>query len=67
MRPLLLAWNEGGPRARRLHGQASLPRLGQKQFTQLEAESARGSAAHAGDDQRWTLARIKTVIGRRFP
>ncbi|MFF3748671.1 winged helix-turn-helix domain-containing protein [Streptomyces kronopolitis] len=31
-----------------------------------EAELAEGPAAHGGEDQRWTLARIKTVIGRGF-
>lgn len=25
-----------------------------------------GPAAHGWEDQRWTLARVKTVIGRRF-
>ncbi|WP_457786198.1 helix-turn-helix domain-containing protein [[Kitasatospora] papulosa] len=32
----------------------------------LEEELARGPAAHGWPDQRWTLARIKTLIGRRF-
>ncbi|MFD8394763.1 winged helix-turn-helix domain-containing protein [Streptomyces sp. NPDC059680] len=59
-------WNEGGPRALRSQGPASLPRLSQKQFTQLEADLAKGPAAHGWEDQRWTLARIKTLIGRRF-
>jgi hypothetical protein len=27
---------------------------------------AKGPAAHGWEDQRWTLGRIKTVIGRRF-
>ncbi|MEU2516773.1 winged helix-turn-helix domain-containing protein [Streptomyces syringium] len=44
----------------------SLPRLNQKQFTQLEAERAKRPSVHSWEDQRWTLARIKTVIGRRF-
>ncbi|ROV67021.1 winged helix-turn-helix domain-containing protein [Streptomyces globisporus] len=47
-------------------GPASLPRLSEKQFAQLEAELAKAPAAHGWEDQRWTLARIKTVIGRRF-
>nr|WTB29443.1 hypothetical protein OG781_07975 [Streptomyces sp. NBC_00830] len=53
-------WNEGGPRALRSQGPASLPRLSQKQFTQLEADLAKGPAEHGWEDQRWTLARIKT-------
>ncbi|MGW0623135.1 IS630 family transposase [Streptomyces sp. NPDC002765] len=59
-------WDEGGPRALRSQGPASLPWLSQEQFAQLEAELAKGPAAHGWEDQRWTLARIKTVIGRRF-
>ncbi|MFG2416925.1 helix-turn-helix domain-containing protein [Streptomyces goshikiensis] len=27
---------------------------------------AKGPVAHGWPDQRWTLARIKTLIGRRF-
>lgn len=59
-------WATGGPRALRSQGPASLPRLSEKQFAQLEAELAKGPAAHGWEDQRWTLGRIKTVIGRRF-
>ncbi|MFG2639185.1 winged helix-turn-helix domain-containing protein [Streptomyces sp. NPDC048362] len=33
----------------------------------LEEELAKGPLAHGWPDQRWTLARIKTLIGRRFP
>jgi hypothetical protein len=32
----------------------------------LEAELAKGPAAHGWEDQRWTLNRVKTVIDRRF-
>ncbi|MER6639021.1 winged helix-turn-helix domain-containing protein [Streptomyces microflavus] len=60
------AWAESGPRALRSQGPASLPRLSEKQFAQLEAELAKGPAAHGWEDQRWTLSRVKTVIGRRF-
>ncbi|GGW65134.1 hypothetical protein GCM10010381_57610 [Streptomyces xantholiticus] len=59
-------WDEGGPRALRSQGPASLPRLSQKRFAQLEAELAKGPAAHGWEDQRWTQSRVKTVIGRRF-
>ncbi|WP_432037885.1 IS630 family transposase [Streptomyces cucumeris] len=59
-------WDEGGPRALRSQGPASLPRLSGKQFAQLEAELARGPASHGWEDQRWTPNRVKTVIGRRF-
>ncbi|WP_103528488.1 winged helix-turn-helix domain-containing protein [Streptomyces sp. SM12] len=60
------AWAEGGTRTLRSHGPASLPRLSEKQFTQLEAELAKGQAAHGWEDRRWTPSRAKTVIGRRF-
>ncbi|WEH37268.1 winged helix-turn-helix domain-containing protein [Streptomyces sp. AM 4-1-1] len=60
------AWAEDGPRSLRSQGPAPLPRLSEKQFAQLEAELAKGPAAHGWGDQRWTLARVKTVIGRRF-
>ncbi|MFD6460101.1 winged helix-turn-helix domain-containing protein [Streptomyces roseolus] len=59
-------WNKGGPRALRAQGPALLLRLTQKQFAHLEAELATGPAAHGWEDQRWTLNRVKTVIGRRF-
>ncbi|MET9934878.1 MULTISPECIES: winged helix-turn-helix domain-containing protein [unclassified Streptomyces] len=59
-------WDEDGPRALRSQGPASLPRLSEKQFAQLEAELAKGPTAHGWKDQRWTLNRVKTVIGRRF-
>ncbi|MFJ3278470.1 winged helix-turn-helix domain-containing protein [Streptomyces halstedii] len=59
-------WAEGGPRSLRSQGPASLPRLSEKQFTQLESELAKGPAAHGWEDQRWTLGRVRTVIGRRF-
>ena len=32
----------------------------------LEAELTKGPVTHGWPDQRWTLFRIKTVIGRRF-
>ncbi len=32
----------------------------------MEAELAKGPAAHGRQDQRWTLSRVKTVIARRF-
>ncbi|AKZ57080.1 transposase [Streptomyces ambofaciens ATCC 23877] len=41
-------WDEGGPRALRSQGPASLPRLSEKQFAQLEAELARGRPRTAG-------------------
>ncbi|MFD9429146.1 MULTISPECIES: winged helix-turn-helix domain-containing protein [unclassified Streptomyces] len=59
-------WAGGGSRALRSSGPASLPRLNDEQFARLERELAKGPAAHGWEDQRWTLNRVKTVIGRRF-
>ncbi|MFF9897622.1 winged helix-turn-helix domain-containing protein [Streptomyces longispororuber] len=59
-------WDDGGPQALRSQRPASLPRLSERHFAQLEAELAKGPAAHGWEDQRWTLSRVKTVIGRRF-
>ncbi|MFF8029504.1 winged helix-turn-helix domain-containing protein [Streptomyces sp. NPDC007896] len=47
-------------------GQASRPKLSEALFAVLERELARGPVAHGWPDQTWTLARIKTLIGRRF-
>jgi transposase len=60
------AWRESGIRALASQGPASVPRLSHAQFAQLEAELTKGAAAHGWQDQRWTLARITTLIGRRF-
>lgn len=59
-------WDEGGPRALRSQVSTSLPRLSEKQFAQWEGELAKGPAARGWEDQRWTLDRVETVIGR-FP
>ncbi|MFE2489441.1 helix-turn-helix domain-containing protein [Streptomyces mirabilis] len=40
------AWEEGGPSALGSQGPASLPRLSDEQFTQLEAGLSKGPAAH---------------------
>ncbi|WP_259464876.1 winged helix-turn-helix domain-containing protein [Streptomyces sp. TLI_171] len=47
-------------------GQQSLPKLGARQFVKLERELEKGPLVYGWEDQRWTLARITTVIGRRF-
>ncbi|MET9832344.1 winged helix-turn-helix domain-containing protein [Streptomyces sp. NPDC006385] len=60
------AWDRGGPRALRSAGSASLPRLSEAQFAVLKTELAKGPVRRGWPEQRWTLARVKTVIGRRF-
>ncbi|MFD7663925.1 winged helix-turn-helix domain-containing protein [Streptomyces sp. NPDC059788] len=60
------SWERDGERALDSKGPASRPRLSPAQFRQLEAELARGPAAHGWSGRRWTLERIQTVIARRF-
>ena len=60
------AWTGGGITALGSSGPASVPRISREQFAVLEAELAKGPTAHGWADQKWTLARIKTMIGRRF-
>jgi putative transposase len=45
----------------------SRERLSPQQRARLEAELRKGPLAHGfANDQRWTLGRIKTLIGRLF-
>ncbi|WP_406346875.1 winged helix-turn-helix domain-containing protein [Streptomyces sp. NBC_00648] len=50
-------WHDAGTEGLRPTEPLSRPRL---------QELAKGPAAHGWPDQTWTLARIKTLIGRRF-
>ena len=47
-------------------GDHALPRLNERQMAVLGQELAKGPTGHGWPDQRWTLSRVKTVIGRRF-
>ncbi|WP_412126889.1 helix-turn-helix domain-containing protein [Streptomyces zaomyceticus] len=47
-------------------GPANSPTVTDAQFTVLEEELSKGPPAHAFDDERWTLARVQTVIRRRL-
>jgi transposase len=61
------AWRQGGPVALKSKGPVSAERLSLAQWVRLEAELRRGPLAHGfADDQRWTLSRVKTLIGRLF-
>ncbi|MGW7485351.1 winged helix-turn-helix domain-containing protein [Nonomuraea muscovyensis] len=61
------AWREGGIQALRSKGPVSAEKLSGRQWARLEAELSRGPLAHGfSDDQRWTLVRVKTLIGRLF-
>ena len=61
------AGRDGGSQALRSKGPLSAPRLTGEQFARLETELRKGPAVHGWDvDQRWTLARIVTVVWRLF-
>ena len=61
------AWQAGGAEALRSRGPVSRERLGPRQWARLELELGKGPLAHGfAGDQRWTLGRIKTLIGKLF-
>ncbi|MER6916043.1 winged helix-turn-helix domain-containing protein [Streptomyces sp. NPDC000594] len=60
------SWTEQGETGLRSRGPVSRPKLREALFTVLEEELAKGPVAHGWPDQTWTLARIRTLIGRRF-
>ncbi|MFI6517508.1 IS630 family transposase [Spirillospora sp. NPDC050679] len=60
------AWRWQGTTALRSRGSPGRPALSPELFAKLEAELTKGPVAHGWPDQTWTLARIKTLIGRRF-
>ncbi|GGS69188.1 hypothetical protein GCM10010156_30180 [Planobispora rosea] len=56
-----------GTAALKSTGPVSREKLSPVSWAKLEAELNRGPLAHGfADDQRWTLGRVKTVIGRMF-
>ncbi|MFG2919873.1 winged helix-turn-helix domain-containing protein [Kitasatospora sp. NPDC048298] len=59
-------WREGGAAGIASKGSPGRPKLSDAQIVRLERELERGPLAHGWDDQRWTLARVKTLIGRLF-
>ncbi|MFK8909134.1 winged helix-turn-helix domain-containing protein [Streptomyces sp. YS-3] len=59
-------WQDGGSQMLRSRGPAARPKLSEALFAVLEKELARGPVTHGWPDQTWTLARIKTLIGRHF-
>ncbi|MGQ4458425.1 transposase [[Kitasatospora] papulosa] len=60
------SWQDSGQQALRSRGPASRPKLSEDLFAVLDEELGKGPVADGWPDQRWTLARIKTLIGRRF-
>jgi transposase len=61
------AWRDGGDEALRSKGPVSREKLSPQQWGRLEAELRKGPLAQGfAGDQRWTLGRIKTLIGKLF-
>ncbi|MEU2914793.1 winged helix-turn-helix domain-containing protein [Streptomyces massasporeus] len=60
------AWRERGETGLLSLGSPGRPKLSELQLARLERELERGPLAHGWEDQRWTLARVKTLIGRLF-
>jgi transposase len=61
------AWQAGGAEALRSKGPVSAERLSPQQWARLELELGKGPLAHGfAADQRWTLGRIRTLIGKLF-
>src|SRR5947208_14451943 len=60
-------WRAGGEQALASSGPGGARcRLGDAQLDRLRIELERGPAEHGWADQRWTLARIATLIARLF-
>ncbi|BBC33966.1 Transposase [Streptomyces graminofaciens] len=56
-------WREHGAAGAASVGSPGRPQLSNAQLSRLESELQRGPLAHGWADQRWTLARVKTLIG----
>ncbi|MDT0567031.1 winged helix-turn-helix domain-containing protein [Streptomyces sp. DSM 3412] len=59
-------WREGGMEGLKSKGPSKVPKLSDERFAVLEKELAKGPGAHGWEDQRWTLERVRTLIGRQF-
>jgi transposase len=60
------SWRERGAAGVASKGSPGRPQLSDVQVARLERELERGPLTHGWADQRWTLARVKTLIGRIF-
>jgi transposase len=60
------AWRAGGPPGLASKGQAARCQLDGQQLAELETALEAGPLAAGYDDQRWTLARVRDLIARRF-
>ena len=60
------AWLAGGPPGLASRGQAARCRLDDAQLAALEAVLDAGPLAAGFGDQRWTLARVRDLIAKKF-
>jgi transposase len=60
------AWQEGGPAGLSSRGQAAWCRLDEQQLAALDVVLEAGPLVAGWTDQRWTLARIRDLVARKF-
>src|SRR5512135_2796934 len=60
------AWQAAGPAGVASRGQAARCRLDEQQLAVLDAVLGAGPLAAGWEDQRWTLARIRDLVARKF-
>ena len=59
-------WQAGGEAGLASRGQAAQCRLDEQQLAALDAVLDAGPLAAGWQDQRWTLARVRDLVARRF-
>jgi transposase len=60
------AWQATGPAGLASRGQAAQCRLDEQQLTALDVALEAGPLAAGWEDQRWTLARVRDLVARKF-
>ncbi|WP_370417685.1 winged helix-turn-helix domain-containing protein [Streptomyces sp. QH1-20] len=60
------AWREKGTAGLRCSGPSKVPKVGPEEFALLEAELPQGAVAHGWPDERWTLSRVRALIGSKL-
>jgi transposase len=60
------AWQAAGPAGLASRGQAAQCRLDEQQLAALDVALEAGPLAAGWQDQRWTLARVRDLVARKF-
>src|SRR5438874_6030619 len=60
------AWLAGGPAGLASRGQAAQCRLDERQLAALDLALEAGPLGAGWADQRWTLARVRDLVARKF-